>query len=157
MCTRLMNGVRQFRKKYSLNTRLPILLLLGLFLIPFVSESVFAQSSLNVTQTPPCFMNYTATGLELLQGCNYDGDFIEATTVGFEWVSGGLWPVIIVSVLIIMTYVKYHNGIYPLAIGIVFLPIAGNYFPDDFINMSIIIGAVIAAGALIGILMRNRQ
>tara|TARA_R110002126_G_scaffold1880_1_gene11193 strand:+ start:10447 stop:10896 length:450 start_codon:yes stop_codon:yes gene_type:complete len=149
-----MKGVKQFRKKY--NSNFTILLLLGLTLIPFIGNAS-AQSSLNVTETAPCFMNYTATGLELLQGCDYGGDFISATTIGFDWVSGGLFPVIIVSVLIIMTYVKYQNGIYPLAIGIIFLPIAGNYFPDEFINMAIIIGAVISAGALIKVLMRNRN
>lgn len=150
-----MKGIRQFRKKFNPDTQ-TVILLLGLTLIPLIFDNAYAQSSLNVTATTPCFMNYTATGLEFLQGCDLAGDYLNAATIGFDWVSGGLWPVIIVSILIIMTYVKYQNGVFPLAIGIVFLPIAGNYFPDEFINMAIIIGAVIAAGALITIVFKDR-
>lgn len=152
-----MKGIRQFRKKFNSNTqRSSILLLLGLFLIPFISDS-YAQSTLNVTESTPCFMNYTATGLEFIQGCRLGEDYIAATTAGFDWVSGGLWPMIVVSVLIIMTYVKYQNGIYPLAIGIVFLPIAGNFFPDQFISMAVVIAAVIAAGAFITMLIKQTR
>ena len=119
------------------------------------TQEAFAQSSLNVTASQPCFLNYTATGLEMMQNCGLDEDYLRATTVGFDWVTGGLWPLIVVSILIVMTYIKYQNGIYPLAIGIVFLPIAGTYFPDQFISMGVIVGAVIAVGAIIKMLIKQ--
>lgn len=150
-----MKGVRQFLKKTSPNTQTSFILL-GLFLMPFITPS-FAQSSLNVTESVPCFMNFTSTGLEMMQNCRLGDDYISAATVGFDWVSGGLWPLVVVSILIIMTYVKYQNGIYPLAIGVVFLPIAGNFFPDEFVSMAVVIGAVIAAGALITMLIKQTR
>jgi hypothetical protein len=135
------------------------LILLTLFVSltsgPFILESAYAQSSINVTAVQPCFLNYTAQGIEMWQNCGMDTDYLRATTLGFDWVTGGLWPLIVVTVLIVMTYLKYQNGIYPLAIGVIFLPIAGAYFPDEFISYAIIIGAVIAAGAIIKMLIKQ--
>ena len=122
---------------------------------PFILESAYAQSSLNITASTPCFLNYTAQGIEMWQNCGMDEDYIRATTVGFDWVTGGLWPIILVSVLIVMTYVKYQNGIYPLAIGIMFLPIAGYYFPDQFVSYGIVIGALIAVGAIVKMFIKQ--
>ena len=122
---------------------------------PFILESAYAQSSLNITASSPCFLNYTAQGIEMWQNCGMDEDYLRATTVGFDWVTGGLWPIILVSVLIVMTYVKYQNGIYPLAIGIMFLPIAGYYFPDQFVSYGIVIGALIAVGALVKMFIKQ--
>ena len=135
-----------------------LLLMLSLFLLttsPFIINEAFAQSTLNVTANTPCFLNYTATGIEMLQNCNLDGDYLAATTVGFDWVTGGLWPLIVVSILIVMSYIKYQNGIYPLAIGIIFLPIAGAYFPDQFISMGIVVGALIAVGAIVKMFIKQ--
>ena len=138
-----------------------LLTLAVLFLLatsPFIFDSTqeaFAQSSLNVTASQPCFLNYTASGLDMMQNCGLGDDYLRATTVGFDWVTGGLWPIIIVSVLIVMTYVKYQNGIYPLAIGIVFLPIAGAYFPDQFISYGIVIGALVGVGALVTMFIKK--
>ena len=84
-----------------------------------------------------------------------DTDYLSAVTIGFDWVTGGLWPIILVTVLIVMTYIKYQNGIYPFAIGVVFLPIAGAYFPDEFISYAVVIAAVIAAGAIIKMLIKQ--
>jgi hypothetical protein len=64
--------------------------------------------------------------------------------------------IIVVSVLIVMTYLKYQNGIYPLAIGIVFLPIAGAYFPDQFISYGILSSVqLIAVGAIVKMFIKQ--
>ena len=123
--------------------------------ILFSGQEAFAQSSLNVTASSPCFLNYTAQGIEMWQNCGMETDYLAAVTVGFDWVTGGLWPLIVVSILIIMTYLKYQNGIYPLAIGIVFLPIAGAYFPDQFVSMGIVVGALIAVGAIVKMFIKQ--
>jgi hypothetical protein len=91
----------------------------------------------------------------MMQQCGLDEDYLRATTVGFDWVTGGLWPLIVVTVLIVMTYLKYQNGIYPLAIGIVFLPIAGAFFPAQFISYAVVIGAVIGVGALVTMFIKK--
>ena len=138
-----------------------LLVLLSLTASPFLITPAYAQSSINVTDSVPCFLNYTGsnyltagqnastTGLQMLQNCDFSGDYLNAITVSFDWVTGGLLPLMIVTVLIVMTYLKYQNGIYPLAIGIVFLPIAFWAFPDSFISHAIIIGAIIGAGSVV--------
>lgn len=151
-----MNGVRQFRKKFSPNTHI-LLLLIGLTLIPFVIDSAYAQSAVNVTATTPCFQNYTATGLEMLQNCDFAGDYLGAVTLSFDWVTGGLFPFFVVTVLIVMSYVKYQTGIYPLAIGIVFLPFAAWAYPDEFISYAIAVGAVIGAGAVLSAIIKQTK
>jgi len=125
------------------------------FLIDNITPSAFAQTSINVTASQPCFLNYTANGLDMMKNCGLDDDYLRATTVGFDWVTGGLWPLIIVTILIVMTYIKYQNGIYPLAIGIVFLPIAGAYFPAQFVSFGIVIGALIGVGALVTMFIKR--
>jgi len=138
-----------------------LLMIAVLFLLatsPFIfdnTQEAFAQSSLNVTASQPCFLNYTATGLEMIQNCGLGDDYLRATTVGFDWVTGGLWPLILYSVIIVMVYVKYQNGIYPLAIGLVLLPIVGQFFPDQFISFGIVSGSLIAVGALIKMFIKQ--
>jgi len=147
---------------------LGILILLTIVPIIFVPEA-YAQSTLNVTETVPCFLNYTGssyitdgdptttTGLEMLQNCNFEGDFISATTISFDWVTGGLFPMIVVSVLIIMTYLKYQTGIYPIAIGVVYLPFVAWAYPDEFISYALVVGAVIGAGAILTAIIKQTK
>lgn len=124
---------------------------------PFIFDSAYAQSALNVTDFQPCFLNYTAQGIEMWQQCNMDTDYLDAVTVGFDYVTGGLLPVIVVSVIIIGTYMKYQTGVYPLAIGVAFLPFALYLFPEDFVNYAIIISAVIGAGAVVSAIIKQTK
>lgn len=132
-------------------------MLIALAISPFIIDSAYAQSAINVTEFQPCFLNYTAQGIEMLQQCRFDEDYLDFVTIGFDWVTGGLLPVVMVSVIIVGTYVKYQNGIYPLAIGIGFLPFAAFLFPEDFINYAIIISAVIAAGAVVAAIIKQTK
>ena len=120
-------------------------------------DLAYAQSSLNITENTPCFLNYTSTGLETLQNCGFDTDYLSAVTVSFDWVTGGLFPMIIVSVLIIMTYLKYQTGIYPVAIGVMFLPFAAWAYPDQFISFAMAIAAVIGAGAVLNAIIKQTK
>ena len=61
---------------------------------------------------------------------------------------GGNFGMVIVGVLVLMTYLKYHSVIYPIAIGIVYLPVAWFLFPEVFISTAIIFALV---GVAIGI------
>lgn len=131
----------------------------GLFVIGGGSSitPAFAQSSINVTESTPCFLNYTSTGLEMMQNCGFADDYLSAVVVSFDWVTGGLFPMILVSILIIMTYLKYQTGIYPVAIGVVFLPFAAWAFPDEFISYAIGIAAVIGAGAVLNAIIKQTK
>ena len=124
---------------------------------PFIIDSAYAQTAINVTDFQPCFLNYTAQGIDMWQQCGFETDYLQAVTVGFDYVTGGLLPVIIVSVIIVGTYMKYQTGVYPIAIGVAFLPFAFYLFPEDFINYAIIISAVIGAGAVVSAIIKQTK
>lgn len=133
------------------------------------TPTALAQTTLNTTSNVPCFLNYTGsaylsesdnastTGLQMMQNCGFTEDYLAAVTVSFDWVTGGLFPFIIVTVLIVAVYLKYQTGIYPIAIGIVWLPFSAWAFPDEFISYGIIIAAVIGAGVVMTILIKQTK
>ena len=106
-----------------------------------ITPDVQAQTTVDVAQTTPCFMNYTAS-TAMWENCGFEEDFIKATLMPFEWVMGGYFTLVIVSILIIITYMKYQTVIYPLAIGIVMLPISSWAFPEMVVGYGLILGAV---------------
>jgi hypothetical protein len=117
---------------------LPLLIIgiLGMA-IPFI-DTAHAQVEINVTDAgQPCFLNYTA-GLDMWENCGADEDYIAFALLPWEWVTGGFFSMIIVSVLIIMVYMKYKTFIYPIAIGIIFIPMSYFTFPDVFLSWSLV-------------------
>lgn len=84
----------------------------------------------------------------MLQNCGFGRDYIKASLLPWEWVTGGWFSFVIVSIFILATYIKYHKAIYPILIGIVFLPISFFVFPSQFL-----IFAIIFAFMAIGITM----
>ncbi len=138
-----------------MNGKILISIVVLFMLGPFIINDVYAQTTLNVTEFTPCFLNYTSTGLEMLQNCGFDDDYLSFATIAFDWVTGGLFPMILVSILIIMTYVKYQTGIYPIAIGIMFLPYAAWAFPNEFISYAIAIAAVVGGGAVLNAVIKR--
>jgi hypothetical protein len=124
---------------------IPLLFIVTIIFVGGVS-SVYAQTEINVTSSTPCFLNYTA-GVDMWEECGFQDDYISSTLVGFEWVMGGNFSMVIVGVIVLMTYIKYHTVIYPIAIGIIFLPVAWFLFPEVFISVTIIMAGVgIATG-----------
>ena len=124
---------------------------------PLIIDSAYAQVDINVTETTPCFLNYTA-GIDLWRNCGADEDYLQFALIGFEWVTGGFFSMVIVIILVIMTYIKYHNPIYPLAIGVMYLPTAWYLFPEQWLG-TIIVFAGIAIFSLIygAILYRTKD
>ncbi len=107
----------------------------------------YAQEVITVNQTTPCFLNYTA-GVELWQNCGYDVDYIDAALSPWEWITGGNFSLIIVSIFVLFSYIKYHKIVYPIMIGVMFLPISFFVFPDTFLSFSILM-TFIGIGILI--------
>lgn len=114
-----------------------------------------AQFEINVTESDPCFDNYNLTGIELLQDCGLDTDYMATVVYPFEWVTGGLFSMLIVVILIIMTWVKYHTPLYPLLIGVVMLPTSAYLFPDLFVSFGFIL-AIVSIGGIIWYIMTQR-
>ena len=75
-------------------------------------------------------------------------DFLRTSLLGWEYVTGGFFTMAIIGIFMLMTYIKYHKAVYPLMIGLMFLPVSQYLFPIEFI----IFGAIWTI-ALVGILL----
>ena len=124
--------------------------------IPSVSE-VNAQTTIEVPTTTPCFLNFNSTH-QMWDRCNAEEDFLEFALRPFQWVTGGYFSLIIVSILIIFTYVKYNNALYPVVIGTMFLPVSYFVFPDTFLSHALILVAIgLAAAITVGLVRLTKE
>lgn len=98
-----------------------------------------------VNQTLPCFLNYSA-GADIFQNCGATEDYIRFALLPWEWISGGFFSMIFVSLMVLFTWIKYHKAIYPLIIGIIYLPTSFFLFPNQ-----IIVFPFLLIGVLIGV------
>ena len=111
-----------------------ILALSGLY------QQVYAQT-ITVNGSTPCFMNYTA-GMDLWRQCGFDQDYITFAMLPWEWITGGFFSMILVSIIILIVYQKYQKVIYPILIGVSFLPISYTLFPSVFLAWSMVMTGV---------------
>lgn len=118
-----------------------ILFVISMVSAPLIIDQVSAQTVIEVGESEPCFMDYSA-GVEMWENCNFQGDPIGAALLGFEWVTGGLFSMIVVALIVIMVYIKYHTVIYPIAIGIIMLPTSYFLFPEIFLSFILIMTGV---------------
>ena len=100
-----------------------------------------------VNSTSPCFFNETAYA-DMFQNCGGATDYLTMVLQGWNWVTGGWFSMILVSILVAFSYIKYHKAIYPIITGTLFLPLAYFLFPTQFLTI-----AFIFAGVGIGILI----
>jgi fucose 4-O-acetylase-like acetyltransferase len=119
---------------------------------PLIIDQAYGQTDIEVGETMPCFMNYTA-GSQMWKNCDFAGDPIGATLFGFEWVTGGLFSMIIVALIVVMVYIKYHTVIYPIAIGIIMLPTSFYLFPEEFVSYAFVMAGVGIAALIYGIII----
>lgn len=124
-----------------------ILFAISIVSSPLIIDQAYGQTDIEVDETMPCFMDYDA-GPQMWENCDFAGDPLGATLLGFEWVSGGLFSMIVVALIVVMVYIKYHTVIYPMAIGIVMLPTSYFIFPDVFLSYAFVLIAVAAAGGI---------
>ena len=110
--------------------------LLLLLIIPSVNDA-YAQQVITVNSTVPCFLNATA-GIHMWENCGADEDFVSFALLPFEWITGGYFSMILISVIILAVYMKYQKAIYAVAIGVVFIPISFQFFPDQFLSFAAI-------------------
>lgn len=122
-------------------------ILLLLLLLPFFNEA-FAQQTILVNETTPCFLNYTA-GIEMWSNCGMGEDWLSAALLPFEWITGGYFTMILVSIIILAVYLKYHKVIYTFGIGIVMLPISFQFFPSEFMGFAMIAIALGLTSAIV--------
>lgn len=109
---------------------------------PFLSIVLFQIIHVNTTNV--CFFNYSA-GADMWQNCGMGNDYLVTAMLPFQWVTGGWFSMIMVSVFVLMTYIKYQKVVYPMIIGTVFLPISYFMFPTQFLSFAfLMVGCGIA-------------
>lgn len=111
---------------------------------------------IQVNATAPCFLNATA-GADMWQNCGVGDDYLQFILLPWEWITGGNFSLIIVSMFVMFSYIKYHKIVYPLLIGIIFLPISAFLFPASFLSIAFILGFLGVAMILIYILMKQTK
>lgn len=109
-----------------------------------------------VNDTTPCFLNYTA-GANMWRNCGASDDFLAFALLGFEWATGGNFSMLLVSILILFTYQKYHKVIYPIFIGFVYIPTTFFLFPSTFQSYGFIFLGLAVAGFVFYMLTRQTK
>lgn len=113
------------------------------FLILLAIPPAYGQT-IQVNQTAPCFEDYD-NYTNILQNCGFEQDWLKASLTGFEYITGGYFSFLLVGVIVLGVYLKYQKWIYPLIIGIAFIPYAWFLVPEIFVNY-LIIFAVVGGG-----------
>lgn len=133
-----MTNSRQVFKRWL--TNLVNLFLLSFFtLLSIISiPDVFAQTEqIVISETQTCFStNNVTSALDFLRNCGIGEDFLEFSFLGFEWITGGRFSMVIASIFTLVAYVKYHKPEFSLVIGFAFLPITYNFFPAEFLTFA---------------------
>ena len=111
---------------------------------------------ITVNNTLPCFLNFTEPAT-MWQRCGAPDDFLQFVLLPWEYITGGYFSLVLVSVFVSFTYIKYHKAIYPIMIGIAFLPTSYFLFPSQFLNMGFIIVGIIAGVFVIHMLTRQTK
>ena len=130
-------------------------ILLAIIAVSFVSNEAYAQSTVTIIgdqNLEPCFMNMTA-GAQMWKNCGASDDYLDFALAPFEYITGGYFSMILVTIFIIMSYIKYHTVLYPMLIGLLFLPVSFTLFPDTFLTYAITLFAVGTGGLLAWILI----
>ena len=130
-------------------------IILAILAVSFVSNEAYAQSTITITgdeSLQPCFLNMTA-GAQMWDNCGANEDYLDFALMPFEYITGGYFSMILVTIFVIMSYVKYHNVLYPMLIGLLFLPISYTFFPDVFLVYAISLFAVGGGSALVYVVL----
>ena len=118
--------------------------------VSFVSNEAYAQNTVTIIgdeDLTPCFLDMDA-GASMWENCGADEDYLDFALMPFEYITGGYFSMIIVTIFIIMAYIKYHNVLYPILIGLLFIPISYTFFPEVFLTYALTLVAVAFAGLL---------
>ena len=124
--------------------------ILAIIVSSFGISEAYAQNTVTITgddELTPCFLDMDA-GFEMWENCGADDDYLDFALMPFEYITGGYFSMIIVTIFIIMAYIKYHNVLYPILIGLLFIPISYTFFPETFLVYALTLVAVAFAGLL---------
>ena len=86
--------------------------------------------------------------VRIWENCGVGVDYLDAFLLGWEWVTGGFFSLIVVSIIVLMSYIKYHKLVYPITVGVIFLPVSFFIFPEVFLSFALLMTGI-AFGILI--------
>lgn len=72
------------------------------------------------------------------KACGADTDYLNFVLLPWEYITGGNFSMVLVSVMTLFSYIKYHKIVYPIVIGSLFLPVSFFLFPDSFLSWAFI-------------------
>ena len=125
-------------------------IILAVLAVSFGANEAYAQNTVTITgddELTPCFLDMDA-GFEMWENCGADDDYLDFALMPFEYITGGYFSMTIVTIFIIMAYIKYHNVLYPILVGLLFIPISYTFFPEVFLTYALTLVAVAFAGLL---------
>ena len=125
--------------------------ILAIIVSGFGISEAYAQNTVTITgddELTPCFLDMDA-GASMWENCGADEDYLDFALMPFEYITGGYFSMIIVTIFIIMAYIKYHNVLYPILIGLLFIPISYTFFPEVFLTYALTLVAIAFSGLLI--------
>ena len=112
---------------------LPVLgMVCGLMGLVFL-QPAYAQIPIQVNSTQVCFLNYSA-GADMWRNCGIENDYITFMLLPWMWITGGYFSTILVGIIVMISYIKYHKAVYPLLIGVTYLPFVFTLFPEAWMN-----------------------
>ena len=110
-----------------------------LFLLLLVAPA-FGQT-IDLPETDPCFLQYE-DGADILVNCGIEDDFLAFVTAPFEYATGGFFTMILITVFILISYMKYHKMLYPMVLGVLYFPSTYFLFPENFVTFGMTIMAI---------------
>lgn len=110
------------------------LILISMFILAY-------GQSVDVTEPEPCWQDYTK-GTDIFTDCGIEDDFLAFATTPFEYATGGFFSMLLITMLIIATYLKYHKAIYPMVLGTLYFPSVYFLFPPHYVTFAITLMAV---------------
>ncbi len=101
-----------------------------MLLVAFIILNAISLQAIQVNTTEPCFLNFSA-GADMWRQCGMGDDYLQTALLGWEWVTGGYFSMVIVGLFSLISYIKYHKAVYPLMILVMFLPVSFFLFPVE--------------------------
>lgn len=113
----------------------------GLLLVA-VDELAFAQVDIGENRDAEACWSRAANGsltvTNIFEDCGYKEDYLVAAIAPWSWITGGYFGMILVSVFVLISYIRYRNWVYPAIVGSMYLPVSYYMFPEHFVTTAIL-------------------
>ena len=111
-----------------------------MMLLLLIMMPAFAQD-ITIPESEPCFMHFE-NGTSIWTECGIQDDFLTFALTPFEYTTGGYFSILLISVMVLISYLKYHKAIYPMMIGILYFPSVYFLFPPSYVSFAMTFMAI---------------